>query len=263
MYPWAKQGKKLTDYDLPRIGHLIGVGEDEIHAVLDVESRGTGFDKHGVIRLFESHVFYRQLPKEKRPAAMSMGLAHTSWSQAKAAGNYRNNYDRLCRAYDFDPKAALEATSWGLGQVMGFNHRMCGYSSALQMVEAFAESEGNQLEAMIEFIVSASLDDELRRHDWAGFARGYNGAGYKANRYDVRLRQRYDYWKRKPDTKWSPAMAAQEDKDNEDVDIAVYNATGTFAKCLIDEGDVKTFQANNGLVVDGVIGKNTWEALIR
>lgn len=31
---------------------------------------------------------------------------------------------------------------------------------------------------MIRFIDAEGLDDELRRHDWSGFARGYNGAGY-------------------------------------------------------------------------------------
>jgi hypothetical protein len=30
--------KRIEDVDLPRIGHMIGVGEDKIHAVLDVES---------------------------------------------------------------------------------------------------------------------------------------------------------------------------------------------------------------------------------
>ena len=37
-------GKRLDDIDLPRMGKLIGVGEDEIHAILDVESVGRGFD---------------------------------------------------------------------------------------------------------------------------------------------------------------------------------------------------------------------------
>lgn len=39
------------------------------------------------------------------------------------------------------------------------------------------------------------LVDELQRHDWAGFARGYNGAGYKRNNYDEKLRQAYNKYK--------------------------------------------------------------------
>jgi len=36
---------RLTNYDLPRIGHSISVGEDEIRAVMDVEASGGGFDR--------------------------------------------------------------------------------------------------------------------------------------------------------------------------------------------------------------------------
>mgnify|MGYP003466623856 FL=1 len=51
---------KLADIDLPRVGAMIGVGEDEIHAVLDVESAGSGFDKQVRPRmLVEPHVFWR------------------------------------------------------------------------------------------------------------------------------------------------------------------------------------------------------------
>lgn len=38
---------RLTDLDLPRVGQMIGVGEDEIHAILDVEAAGSGFDSKG------------------------------------------------------------------------------------------------------------------------------------------------------------------------------------------------------------------------
>lgn len=204
-YPWVGVGTKLSDYDIPRIGQEIGVGEDEIHAVLDVETGGTGFDQHGVIRLFEEHIFYRQLPAAKRSAAVAAGLAHPSWRR-----NYKDNYARFLRAYEFDPAAALGACSWGLGQIMGFNCKLAGYSSPLDMVRAFAVSEGNQLDGMIDFITAAGLADELRRHDWAGFAKGYNGAGYAANRYDKRLAERLAWWQKRPDTPWSPEFAKAE-----------------------------------------------------
>ncbi len=197
---WQGKHAKLTDYDIPRIAHSIGVGEDEMHAVIDVESRGYGFDKHGVIRLFEEHVFYRQLPKDMRQEAVSKGLAHPKWRK-----NYSNNYGRFLEAYEFHPEAALMSCSWGLGQVMGFNFRLVGYNTVQQMVRDFAESEGIQLEAMVEFIKTSNLDDELRRHDWAGFARGYNGKGYGRNKYDEKLRARYNWWRGKPDTEWRDA----------------------------------------------------------
>ena len=62
--------KRLDDIDLPRLGERIGVGEDEIHAFMDVEAAGSGFDKHGRPKmLFEPHVFYRNLPKATRSEA--------------------------------------------------------------------------------------------------------------------------------------------------------------------------------------------------
>lgn len=41
------------------------------------------------------------------------------------------------------------------------------------MVEAFAEDEEHHLEARIRFIIANEIDDEIRRHCWAGFARGH------------------------------------------------------------------------------------------
>ncbi len=52
--------RKLSDLDLPRIGARIGVGEDEIHAIVDVESSGSGFDSQGRPKaLYEPHLAYR------------------------------------------------------------------------------------------------------------------------------------------------------------------------------------------------------------
>ena len=77
---------------------------------------------------------------------------------------------------------------------------MAGYASAKEMVEKFREDEEDHLLAMVRFIVSAGLDDELRRHDWKGFARGYNGAGFAKNQYDVKLANAYARWMKIKDT---------------------------------------------------------------
>ena len=49
-------------------------------------------------------------------------------------------------------------------------------------------SEDAQLAAVAAFIHAAGLSAALRTHDWASFARGYNGPAYAPNQYDVRLR---------------------------------------------------------------------------
>ena len=200
---------RLTDIDLPRVGAKIGVGEDEIHAVMEVESRGYGFDKQGrPLPLFEPHVFYRELgPGAKRNAAVRAGLAYFGWKP----GQYPDDsYPRILAAMAIDRVAALRSTSWGLGQVMGFNHIAAGYGTVEAFVAAMCESEGNQLDAMISFIKTNRLDDEIRDHNWTKFALGYNGTDYRKNDYDGRLARAFARWKRIPDTKWTPELAMRE-----------------------------------------------------
>lgn len=195
--------KRIDDTDLPRIGHKIGVGEDEIHAVLDIEAAGSGFDSKGRPKmLFEPHIFYRQLKGAQRTRAVNEGLAYLKWRR-----NYpKDSYPRLERAMRINETAALKSASWGRGQIMGFNHSASGYATVQDMVRAFMDDEETHLEAMVQFIISNGLDDELRRHDWRGFARGYNGPGYAENGYHTKLAAAYRKWSRIKDTAWSPDM---------------------------------------------------------
>jgi hypothetical protein len=39
----------------------------------------------------------------------------------------------------------------------------------------------------------------LKAHDWAKVARGWNGPGYAKNKYDIKLRDRFAFWKKIPD----------------------------------------------------------------
>jgi hypothetical protein len=206
---WKGRAKRLDDIDLPKLGHEIGVGEDVIHAVLDVESRGSGFDRQGrVAILFEPHIFWRELgPGKKRDEAVRQGLAYKDWKP----GSYpADSYPRLIAARNIDPRAAYRSASYGLGQIMGFNHLTAGYETPQAMIVAFADDEEHHLKAMIRFIQKAGLADELRRLDWAGFARGYNGAGFAKNDYHNRLARRYAHWQRIKDTPWSPSDAIAE-----------------------------------------------------
>ena len=202
------KAKRLDDIDLPRIAARIGVGEDEIHAVLDVETNGRGFDAKGRPRmLFEPHVFWRELGKgEGRDIAEKKGLAYPKWRR-----DYPNDsYPRLLSAMSINEEAALRSASWGLGQIMGFNCILAGYPTAKAMVKDFLDDEEKHLEAMVTFIVSAKLDRFLRARDWTGFARGYNGAGFAANGYDRKLARAFDKWLRIKDTPYTPGKIVTE-----------------------------------------------------
>jgi hypothetical protein len=150
--------------------------------------------------LFEPHIFYKQLAANRPSSlqtAVHLGLAYKTWGSARYPSE---SYSRIQNAMIIDKELALRSASWGLGQIMGFNYGMIGFKSAMEMVEKFKQDEEEQLRAMIKFIIAAGLDDELRNHDWAGFARGYNGPGFAKNGYDKKLANAYFKWQKIKDT---------------------------------------------------------------
>lgn len=213
MIPTGFKGraKRLDDIDLPKLGAMIGVGEDEIHAVLDVESRGAGFDRHGrPLILFEPHIFWRELgdtPNRRR--AVALGIAYPAWRP----GAYPpDSYPRLIQAIGIDETAALKAASWGLGQILGTNFKAAGFDSPQAMVAAMCDDEEHHLAAMVRFIKAAGLDRAIRAHDWRAFAKGYNGPGYATHDYHGRLARAYAKWQGIKDTPWRPDEAIAETK---------------------------------------------------
>lgn len=183
--------KRITESDLCRSARRVGCSTAEIETFLEVETKGKGFDSQGrPLILFERHWFHK-LTKGRFDATHP----HISNKTPGGYGPSAAQYDRFSEAFALDPQAAMKSASWGLGQVMGFNHEIAGYSTVDDFVDAMKISEGKQLDAAIEFIIHNDLDDELRRHDWAGFARGYNGAAYKKNKYDTKLAAAYDKFK--------------------------------------------------------------------
>ena len=191
--------KRLDDLDLPKLGAAIGVGEDELHAVLDVETRGGGFDSSGRPKmLFEPHIFYRELKDPRdRAEAVKRGLAYKKWGTKKYPSD---SYPRFFAACKINQAAAYRSCSWGLGQIMGFNCTLAGYHTARMMVDDFLDDEEAHLKAMVEFIKNSKLDDELRKHDWSGFARGYNGPGYAKHGYHIKLKAAFKKWQGIRDT---------------------------------------------------------------
>lgn len=194
--------KRLDDIDIPRIGHRIGVGEDELHAFMDVECAGAGFDTLGRPKmLFEPHVFYRNLPAGKRDTAVKLGLAYPTWGSKPYP---KNSYPRLVQAMAIDETAALKSASWGLGQILGENYAMVGYSSPQAMVLAFMEDEEHHLEAIVEFLIKAGIDDDLRAHRWLTVARVYNGPAHAKHNYAGRMATAFAKWQKIKDTPWTP-----------------------------------------------------------
>jgi hypothetical protein len=165
----------------------LSVKPAELWAVLQVETRGCGYfaDRRPAI-LFERHIFSRRTQGRFDQQAPDL-------SNPKAGGYASGpaEYPRLERARALDARAALESASWGLGQVMGYHASDLGYGSVEQFARRMMASEDEQLAAMATFIQHNGLDKALRNHDWAAFARVYNGAGYAKNQYDKKLATAY------------------------------------------------------------------------
>jgi hypothetical protein len=161
-------------------------------AVVAVETGGRGFDAKGRPKaLFEPHIFYRLLDGDKRREATRAGLAYRKWGTKPYP---KESYPRIVAACRIDMELALQATSWGLPQILGSNHRAAGYPSAVRMVEAFCEGEDVQLAAMARFIVAERLSGALERKDWAAFARRYNGPRYATHGYHTKLARAYAHF---------------------------------------------------------------------
>jgi len=183
----------------------LGVEFAEIWTVLSVETKGCGFLPDGRPSiLFERHIFSRQ-------TSGKFDRDHPSISNPKPGGYGKTGaaqYYRLHEAIALDRQAALESTSWGIGQVMGFNAGVVGCANVETLVAQAMHSEDDQLMHMARFIVAGGIDKALRSHNWAAFARGYNGANYAANKYDLLLAQYFSRWTSGP----TPSLQTRADQ---------------------------------------------------
>ncbi|WP_062294649.1 N-acetylmuramidase family protein [Nostoc piscinale] len=183
----------LSESDYKDLSNEFGLEVALVKAVMEVESNGSGFllKEASPARpkiLFEGHWFYKLTPK---PVSKSRpDLSYPNWDKSKYKGG-SSEWDRLLDAMAFDEIQALKSASFGLGQVMGFNYPAAGCASIQQFIQENFAGEYWQARHMMNFIVSNNLLDELKRKDWDGFARGYNGPGYKKNNYDTKLEAAY------------------------------------------------------------------------
>jgi hypothetical protein len=190
------------------VAHSAGMEPAALLAVVEIESRGEPFeswDGKTPRFLFEKHIFLRQLRKfASRDAIMratAENLVAEKWRKKVnyvEQGTAVGRKDILQRARAIDVECANLSCSWGVGQIMGFNAKDLGYSSATQMVqEMSADGRGfaAQVESIVRFVRSKNIQSALANHNWTAFAVGYNGKGQAENQYDAKLAQAYKRWK--------------------------------------------------------------------
>ncbi len=57
------------------------------------------------------------------------------WDKSKYLGGV-HEYKRLELAKEIDGECALKSASWGMFQIMGFNHRLCGCKDVFEFVHS-------------------------------------------------------------------------------------------------------------------------------
>jgi hypothetical protein len=238
---FAGNATPLDDAAIEAAAKKIDCQVAAVRAVIDVESRG-GFlpDKRPKI-LFERHYFSR-LTKRRFDGSHPL-VSNPTW------GGYKGG--------------ALRSASWGAFQIMGDNYKICGFASAEDFVQAMVSGEPAQLDAFVSFVKKNGLADELIRLDWAGFARGYNGPAYKANKYDAKLFAAYMFHSAGGARSESPLPLLKMGDQGEDVKklqtALGITADGDFGP--MTKNAVVAFQKKKGLYADGIVGKQTWAAL--
>lgn len=196
--PVELKSRFLSEADLSNVAKDLGVELAVIKAVNEVESSGQGFSGDKPKILFEGHVFWRQLKKhDLDPNTLTEGnenILYSRWTREHYFGGERE-HDRLEMAKKIHENAALESASWGLFQIMGYHWENLGYKNVKDFVRLMHKSEGQHIKAFGRFILANNLTKYLKNKDWAGFARRYNGPGYKTNKYDEKLARAYNKYK--------------------------------------------------------------------
>lgn len=190
--------KYLNENDFQRASVKTQLEVNVIKTVTTVEALQFGFHSNGLpVTLFERHKFYDNLCKYKDEAFANKVAARNPDICNPSPGGYvggKGELQRLERARSIDETCALLSASYGLFQIMGFNYKQAGYNSVKEYYDAMCVSEDNQLDAFMSYLMldkDKSLFSNLKKKDFAAFAKEYNGPAYKKNNYDAKMIKAY------------------------------------------------------------------------
>lgn len=170
---------------------------DAVRAVALVETRSKAFLADGRPNiLFERHKFHQFT--QGRYAEAFPGISNPVPGGYGASGAWQ--HERLGLAAGRDREAALKSASWGMFQIMGFNHALADHSTIQRFVNAMYAGEPEHLAAFVALIKNdrrkhpatrITMAQALRAKDWASFAYLYNGSDYRTNQYDTKMATEY------------------------------------------------------------------------
>lgn len=255
MFDTADYQRAATRLDVP-VAHIMAMAAVESSG----ETMWTIDGKQAPPVRFEAHWFgklsgYRF--NESNP-----DLSSTEWNVDLAAKTKAGAWDQIKRAFALDEDAAFGATSWGAFQIMGFHWQRLGYSSLREFVNGMlAPTDDGQMDAFVRFIeADPALHASLRIGAWRDVENRYNGGGF-GGAYARKLEAAVAQYSG-PATPTAPRVLRKGDKGP---DVRALQA----ALGIVPDSDfgpqtdaaVRMFQADRGLVVDGIVGAMTRRAL--
>lgn len=271
------QAQPRSDGVIAQIAETVGCEPAVIDAIIKVETQADAYDpsKRLIIRP-EAHKVaqcpYLDSRDRKRAAKLRLTrqpkLIGYHVDPVRAGSIAWQWVDKV--AAEFGEEAAFWVTSFGSPQIMGFNYKMCGYSSPSAMVRDFANSEDAQLKAMGRFLIASGLKDACRQRKWKTIARIYNGPAYARNAYDAKLSDAYEDSLQDKNTSfiWPEDDVLEMGESGHEV-AGLQRKLSALGYPLNADGDfgaetrsaVRSFQFDRGLDVDGKVGPETRAAL--
>jgi hypothetical protein len=220
---WPSVRKALA-HTYNRVGRLMGAlaGEASIEmqaalAVWYVESGGRKHTQGRALIRFENHVFYRGwgrryegIYNEHFRHGGHDGEPGKAWENHKFRETPTEPFSKVHVGQDQEYRvlslasrlagetAALLSISIGGPQILVSNYRLIGYSTPRQMYDSFQAGERAHVVGFFDFCRQrraphpGDLLRHLENHNWAEFARYYDGAG-QVTRYGGRIRNAYEH----------------------------------------------------------------------
>jgi murein L,D-transpeptidase YcbB/YkuD len=254
----------FTEADYLSAAKRLGAPVAHVKAIADVESAGETFwmiDGQELVPVrVEAHWFGKLTGY--RFNASHPDLSCVEWNPALAATTRKGAWAQVRAAEALDHKAALEATSSGAFQVMGFNWQRLHYANVDELFGAM-QAEGGQLEAFARYIeADPALLAALAIGAWRDVENRYNGGGFNGA-YAAKLDAAAAHYG--GGTADAPRLPRVLQRGDSGADVMALQK----ALCVIADGNfgaatdaaVRRLQAEHGLVVDGIVGMMTRRAL--
>lgn len=212
--------------------------------------------------LFEAHVFSRNTRPKHKYDETHPTISSRTWNRTLYGKGGLNQYARLERAMFLDQRAALMACSWGSWQVLGENYEQLGFNTVEEMVHYCVASEVNQFDVFLRFVkTKRGLLRALQDKDWDEIAALYNGAQAHVHDYAGRFEAEYNRLKSDELRRGSqgPKVVTLQKLLNKHGANPPVKVDGWFG--VSTDAAVRDLQARWGLVIDGVVGAQTYERM--